>query len=45
MENKNKRNENKIILEDYNCTMNKMERDGENKTQRLQLCLVKTHRG
>ena len=45
MDNKNKRNENKIILQDYNYTMNKMERDGENKTQRLQLCLVKTHRG
>ena len=31
MENKNKGNENKIILEDFNCTMDKMDRDGENK--------------
>ena len=49
MENKNKENENKIIFEDFNCTMDKMDRDGENKTQillvMLQLCLVKTHRG
>ena len=35
MENKNKLNKNKIILEDFNCTMDKMGRDGENKTQRL----------
>ena len=49
MENKNKENENKIIFEDFNCTMDKMDRDSENKTQillvMLQLCLVKTHRG
>ena len=49
MENKDKGNENKIILEDFNCTMDKMDRDGENKTKTLlvllQLCLVKTHRG
>ena len=49
MKNKNKGNENKIILEDFNCTMDKMDRDGENKTKTLlvllQLCLVKTHRG
>ena len=32
MENKNKGNENKIILGDFNCTMDKMERDGRNKT-------------
>ena len=38
MENKNKGNENKIILEDFNCTMNKINRDGENKTQRLYKC-------
>ena len=38
MENKNKGNENKIILEDFNCTMDKMGRDGENKTQRLYWC-------
>ena len=34
-ENKNKGNENKIILEDFICTMDKMDRNGENKTQRL----------
>ena len=28
-------NKNKIILENFNCTMNKMVRDGENKTQRF----------
>ena len=38
MENKNKLNKNKIILEDFNCTMDKMGRDGENKTQRLYWC-------
>ena len=32
MENKNKRNKNKVILGDFNCTMDKMSRDGENKT-------------
>ena len=31
MENKDEGNENKIILEDFNCTMDKMERDGRNK--------------
>ena len=31
MENKDKGNEHKIILEDFNCTMDKMDRDGENK--------------
>ena len=35
MENKNKRNENKIILEELNCTIDKMNKDGENKTQRI----------
>ena len=35
MENKNKVNENKIIIEDFNCTMNKIDRDGENKTKPL----------
>ena len=34
MENKNNGNENKIILEDFNCIMDKMDRDGENKTRR-----------
>ena len=33
MENKNKGKENKIILEDFNCTMDKMDRNGETKTQ------------
>ena len=37
-ENKDKRNENKIILEDFNCTLNKMGRDVENKTKRLYWC-------
>ena len=32
MENKNEGNENKIIFGDFNCTMDKMERDGRNKT-------------
>ena len=35
MENKNEGNENKIILGDFSCTMDKMDRDGENKTQIL----------
>ena len=35
MENKNKENENRIILGDFNCTMGKMDKDGENKTQKL----------
>ena len=39
MENKNKGNENKIILEDFNRIIDKMDRDGENKTQRLYWCL------
>ena len=49
MENKNEGNENKIILGDFSCTMDKMDRDGENKTQILQmlfeLCPVKNDRG
>ena len=32
MKNKNEGNENKITLGDFNCTMDKMERDGRNKT-------------
>ena len=32
MENKNEGSENKIILGDFNCTMDKMERNGRNKT-------------
>ena len=35
MENKNEGNENKIMLGDFNCTMDKMDRYGENKTQAL----------
>ena len=35
---KNKGNENQIILEDVNCTIDKMARNGENKTQRLHWC-------
>ena len=38
MENKNERNESKIILGDFNCTMDKMDRYGGNKTQRLYRC-------
>ena len=38
MENKNKGNENKIILDGFNCTMDKMDRDGENKTKRFFWC-------
>ena len=38
MENKNKGNENKIILEDLNCTMDEMDRDGENKTKKPYWC-------
>ena len=38
MKNKNKGNENKIIPEDFNCTMDKMVRDGENKTQKFYWC-------
>ena len=50
MENKNEGNENKIILGDFNCTTDKMDRDGENKTKKnlpmlFQLCPVKNHRG
>ena len=35
MENKNEGNENKIILGDFNCTFDKVDRYGENKTQTL----------
>ena len=38
MQNKNEGSENKIILGDLNCTMDKIGRDGENKTQRLHRC-------
>ena len=35
MESKCEGNESKIILGDFNITMDKMERDGGNKTERL----------
>ena len=35
MENKCEGNENKIILGDFNITIDKMDRDGGNKTQTL----------
>ena len=38
MQNKNEGNENKIIIGDLNCTMDKIDRDGENKTQILYRC-------
>ena len=38
MENKNEENENRIMLGDLNCTMDKADRDSENKTQRLYRC-------
>ena len=38
MKNKCEGNENKIILGDFNITMDKMDRDSENKTQRLYRC-------
>ena len=38
MQNKNEGNENKTMLGDLNCTMDKIDRDGENKTQRLYRC-------
>ena len=38
MENKNEGNENKIKLGDFHRTMDKMHKDGENKTQRLYRC-------
>ena len=38
MQNKNEGNENKTILRDLNFTMDKIDRDGENKTQRLYRC-------
>ena len=38
MENKHEENESKIILGDFNCTMDKMDRYSENKTQRLYRC-------
>ena len=50
MENKNNEKYNKIILGDFNCAIDKMNKDGGKKnTKNLwmshQLCPVKTHRG
>ena len=38
IEMKTQENENKIILGDFNCTMEKMDRDDGNKTQKLYRC-------
>ena len=38
MENKNERNENKIILGDFNCPMDRIDRYGGKKIQRLYRC-------
>ena len=38
MQNENEGNKNKIMLRDLNCTMDKIDRDGENKTKRLYRC-------
>ena len=35
MRNKNQGNENRIIIGDLNCTMDKIDKDGEHKTQIL----------
>ena len=35
MQNKNEENENNIMLGVLNCTIDKIDRDGENKAQRL----------
>ena len=38
MESQYERNENKIILTDFNGTIDKMDRDGKGKTERLYRC-------
>ena len=38
MENKSDRNDNIIILRDFNCIIDKMEKDGGNKMERLHRC-------
>ena len=38
MQSKSEGNENKIMLGDLNCIMDKVDWDGENKTQRLYRC-------
>ena len=48
MKNKNDGNEKKIMLGVLNCTMDKIGRDSENKTQKLYRCCsnyVLSHRG
>ena len=49
MQNKNEGNKKKIMIGDLNYTLDKIDRDGENKTQTLQLLFqlypVKIHRG
>ena len=50
MENKNEGNESKIILVDFNCTVDRMDWYDGNKTRRqyidvVQLCSVKIHCG
>ena len=38
LQNKNEGNEDKNNNRDLNCTMDKIDRDGENNTQRLYMC-------
>ena len=38
MENKSDRNENKILLEDFDCALDEMDKDDGNKTQRFYRC-------
>ena len=38
MENKTEGNENKILLGDFNCTLDKIDRDEGNKTRKLYRC-------
>ena len=49
MQNENEGNKKKIMIGDLNYTLDKIDRDGENKTQTLQLLFqlypVKIHRG
>ena len=50
MKNKTEGNENKIILGDFNWTMDKMDKDGGKKNTKtlqmwFQLCPVKIHHG
>ena len=38
MENKSDRNENKILVEDFDCALDEMDKDDGNKTQRFYRC-------